>query len=140
MIELAKKLLRKFHRFITYGIMGVLNTIIDYIVFIAAYELFNIPISISQSIGFLSGSVCGYLLNSNVTFKEGKGRTKGQSLQYIGVDIVLTVLSSIFMHWVEEQQLPVYIIRIAMTAAIALIHYTIYKYFVFRIRKEDHKE
>lgn len=140
MIQWILKMLRRFRRIITYGVMGVANTVVDYAIFVLAYEVLKIPISISQSIGFISGSVCGYLLNSNVTFREGKGRTKAQSVQYVGVDVVLTVLSSLFMHWVEEQELPIYLIRIAMTAAIALIHYVIYKYFVFRIRKEDSQE
>lgn len=134
------KLLRRFRRIITYGCMGVINTIVDYAVFIVCYEALNIPISISQSIGFISGSICGYLLNSNVTFREGKGRTKAQSVQYVGVDVVLTFLSSLFMHWVEAHELPIYIIRIAMTGVIALIHYLIYKNLVFRIRKEDSQQ
>lgn len=137
MIDLIKKLLHRFRRLITYGIMGVINTILDYLVFALCYELVHIPIAVSQGIGFLCGSVCGYILNSNVTFREGKGRTKAQLLQYVGVDVVLTVVSGAVMHMAEDAGWPIYLTKIAMTAVITLIHYTTYKYCVFRIKKED---
>lgn len=137
MINLIKKLLWRFRRLITYGIMGVINTVLDYVVFALCYELVHVPIAISQAIGFLCGSVCGYLLNSNVTFREGKGRTKAQLVQYVGVDVVLTFVSSGIMHLAEDAGWPVYLVKIVMTAVITLIHYTIYKYCVFRIKKED---
>jgi len=137
MIQWIKKLIHRFRRLVTYACMGVINTIVDYAIFALCYELFHVPISISQATGFISGSVCGYILNSNVTFREGKGRTRAQFIQYVGVDVVLTVLSSGVMHWVERAGLPIYLIKILMTGAITLIHYTIYKYCVFRIKKED---
>lgn len=137
MKELIKGLFRKFRRIISFGIVGVLNTLVDYLMFALAYELIGIPIAVSQFLGYMSGSVFGYFANSNVTFREGKGRTKAQALQYFGVDIVLTVLSGVFMHFVETHGLPVYIFKVILTVAVALIHYIIYKHFVFRIKKED---
>ena len=137
MIDSIRKMLRRFRRVISYGIVGVTNTLVDYGVFVLCYELLGVPISLSQGIGYLSGSVCGYLLNSNVTFREGKGRTRLQWLQYFGVDIALSLGSGAVMHWVEQRGLPVYLIKIAMTVIVAFAHYIIYKYIVFRIRKED---
>lgn len=137
MKELILKLLRRFKRLITYGIMGVLNTIVDYMIFAICYELGIFSVELSQDVGFMAGSVCGYLLNSNVTFSEGKGRTKAQFIQYVGVDLVLAYLSGKVMKWVETTDINVYLAKVCLTAIIALLHYTIYKYLVFRIKKED---
>ncbi len=137
MIDFIKKMIHKFRRLITYGIMGVINTIVDYIVFAVAYNLLDISAGVSQALGFLTGSVCGYLLNSNITFSEGKGRTKAQFAQYVGVDLVLGTLSSVVMEWLEGKGVNAYLIKIGLTAIVALLHYTIYKYLVFRIKKED---
>lgn len=131
------QLLRKFRRIIIFGFVGVLNTLVDYGVFALCYEMAGIPISVSQVLGYMSGSVFGYFMNSRVTFREGRGRTKAQGAQYIGIDIVLTLLSGAFMHWVEQQGWPVYVIKIFVTMAVAVIHYIIYKLVVFRITKED---
>lgn len=137
MIAFIKKLLHRFRRLITYGIMGVANTVVDYIVFALAYELLHIGAGVSQAIGFLVGSVCGYLLNSNITFAEGKGRTKAQFIQYVGVDIILGGLSSVTMAWAEGLGLNAYLVKIVLTGAVALMHYFIYKHLVFKIKKED---
>lgn len=137
MIDFIKKQFHRFRRLISYGIMGVLNTIVDYAVFALVYDLLHFGAGVGQAAGFLTGSVCGYLLNSNFTFREGKGRTKAQFVQYVGVDLVLLAISSAAMEYLEGLGFNAYLVKIVMTAVIALLHYTIYKYVVFRIKKED---
>ena len=127
----------RFHRFLTYAFMGVLNTAVDFIMFFVMYELVGLPIEISQGIGFLCGSVNGFMLNSNLTFLEGKGRTKGQFFQYVGVDVVLVLLSSWTIGLLEDCGVPVLLNKVLVTLATGLIHYVVFKLVVFRIRKED---
>ena len=134
-----KKMLHRFHRLISYGIMGVINTGVEYIIFFLLYRLVRLPIEASQALGYLSGRVCGYFLNSNVTFREGKGRTRAQFIQYVGLDLLLAGISSYVMGVVERKGWPILPLKILITACITLIHYIVYKYFVFRIRKEDEK-
>ena len=134
-----KKMLHRFHRLISYGIMGVINTGVEYIIFYLLYRLVRLPIEASQALGYLSGSVCGYFLNSNVTFREGKGRTRAQFIQYVGLDLLLAGISSYVMGVVERQGWPILPLKILITACVTLIHYIVYKYFVFRIKKEDEK-
>lgn len=132
-----KKMLHRYHRLISYGLMGVINTGVEYVIFYLLYRLVRLPIEASQALGYLSGSVCGYFLNSNVTFREGKGRTHGQFIQYVGLDLVLAALSSGAMGLVENLGWPILPLKILITACVSLIHYVVYKYFVFRIKKED---
>ena len=134
-----KKMLHRFHRLISYGIMGVINTGVEDIIFYLLYRLVHLPIEASQALGYLSGSVCGYFLNSNVTFREGKGRTRAQFIQYVGLDLFLAGISSYVMGVVERQGWPILPLKILITACVTLIHYIVYKHFVFRIKKEDEK-
>ena len=85
----------------------------------------------------MCGSVCGYVLNSNFTFREGKGRTKGQFFQYVGVDIVLALFSGWLMQLASGAGINAYLAKIVLTVVIMLLHYIIYKYIVFRIKKEE---
>lgn len=134
-----RKLLHRYRRLISYGIMGVINTGVEYLIFYLLYRLVCLPIEASQALGYLSGGVCGYFLNSNVTFREGKGRTRAQFIQYVGLDLLLAGLSSYVMGLVENQGWPILPMKILVTACVSLIHYTVYKFFVFRIKKEDEK-
>ena len=131
------RLVERMHRFLTYAFMGGINTAVDYIVFYLLYKLFHVPIELSQAIGYLSSSAHGYMLNSNLTFLEGKGRTRGQFFQYVGLDVLLLVLSSLFMGWMERIGAPVYLMKLVVAVTVGVIHYTVYKLFVFRIKKED---
>ena len=61
----------RWHRMLTYGFMGCINTAVDFVVFFLLYRLAGLPIELSQAAGFLCGSANGYMLNSNTTFTEG---------------------------------------------------------------------
>lgn len=135
--ELVKRLLLKFKRLIKYGIVGVINTLVDYAVFTLVYQLAKVSPDVSQIVGFMCGSVCGYVLNSSFTFREGRGRTKGQFWQYVGVDIALALFSGGMMRLASAAGINAYLTKLVLTAAIMLLHYIIYKYIVFKIKKEE---
>lgn len=131
----------RYHRLWTYGFFGLINTAIDYGVYSLLYYVIGAPVAIAQAAGLFCGSCNGYLLNSSITFEEGRGRTKGQFFQYVGVDIVLALLSGAFMQWAEGRiPLPMILIKVIMTAIVTVIHYLVYKKIVFRIRKDDRHE
>lgn len=137
MIAWLRRQAVRFQRLIKYGICGCINTMVDYAVFAVMREALGVPAGYSQIAGFLCGSVNGYLLNSNTTFKEGKGRTKGQFLQYLAVDIVLALASSRIMDAAESHGWPIYFSKICVTGLIWVLHYLVFKYVVFKIGKED---
>ena len=140
--SLREGFIERWHRLWTYGFFGCINTAIDYGVYSLLYYVLHVPVSLSQAIGLIAGSSNGYLLNSTITFEEGRGRTKGQYFQYVGVDIVLAILSGAFMQWAETHvAMPMILVKVCMTVVITIIHYLIYKKLVFRIRpEEDHHE
>ena len=132
----------RFHRLWTYGFFGCINTAIDYGIYSLLYYVLGVPVLIAQAVGLITGSTNGYLLNSSITFEEGRGRTKGQYFQYVGVDVVLALFTGAFMQWSETHiDLPMILIKVFMTAFITVVHYLVYKKLVFRIRKgEKHDE
>ena len=133
--------IERYHRLWTYGFFGLINTAIDYGVYSLLYYVIGAPVALAQAVGLFCGSCNGYLLNSSITFEEGRGRTKGQFFQYVGVDIVLALLSGAFMQWAEGRvPLPMILIKVIMTAIVTVIHYIVYKKLVFKIRKDDRHE
>ena len=133
--------IERFHRLWTYGFFGCINTAIDYGLYSLLYYVLDVPVSIAQAVGLICGSSNGYLLNSTITFEEGRGRTKGQYFQYVGVDIVLALLTGAFMQWAETHiDLPMILIKVIMTAVVTVIHYLVYKKLVFRIRKDERRK
>ncbi len=128
----------RFHRLWTYGFFGCINTAIDYGLYSLLYYVIGAPVALAQAVGLICGSSNGYLLNSSITFSEGRGRTKGQYFQYVGVDIVLALFTGAAMQWAEGRiPLPMILIKVVMTGFITIVHYIVYKKVVFRIRKEE---
>ncbi len=128
----------RFHRLWTYGFFGFINTAIDYGLYSLLYYVIGAPVWLAQAVGLVCGSSNGYPLNSTITFEEGRGRTKGQYFQYVGVDIVLALLTGAFMQWAEKHiALPMILVKVCMTAVVTVIHYIVYKKLVFRIKKEE---
>jgi len=64
---LSKIINQEFGKFI---MVGVLNTVINYGVFILLFIAFNLIYFVAGAIGFLSGSVSGFFLNRLWTFKS----------------------------------------------------------------------
>ena len=137
MIDWVKKMLHRYRRLIRYGICGVINTAVDWAIFGLLRHLAGLPAYVSHGLGFIAGSLCGYTLNSRFTFREGRGRTKAQGAQYVGIDAVLFLSTSGLMKLMEDRGWNIWLVEIGLTAGGALIHYVLYKFLVFRIRKED---
>lgn len=131
------RLVQRMHRMLTYAFMGCVNTAVELLVFFLLYQLLKVPVEISHGAGFIAASAHGYLLNSNLTFTEGRGRSRGQFIQYVGVDVVLTLVGSFFMGWIENINAPVFLVELAVAVTTGLIHYVVYKFLVFKIKKED---
>jgi len=64
---LSKIINQEFGKFI---MVGVLNTVINYGVFILLFIAFNLIYFVAGAIGFLSGAVSGFFLNRLWTFKS----------------------------------------------------------------------
>ena len=131
------RLVQRLHRMLTYAFMGCVNTAVEFLIFFVCYQLLRIPVEISHALGFICASAHGYMLNSNLTFTEGRGRSRAQFIQYVGVDVVLTIVGSFFMGWIENIQAPVFLVELVVAVVTGLFHYLIYKFLVFRIKKED---
>ena len=54
--DLIKKLFFKFARLIKYGLVGIINTLVDYGVFTLVYQLAGLEAGPSQILGFMCGS------------------------------------------------------------------------------------
>ena len=135
---LREGFIERYHRLWTYGFFGCINTTVDYGLYSLLYYVIGAPVALAQAVGLIAGSSNGYLLNSTITFEEGRGRTKGQYFQYVGVDVVLALLTGVFMQWAETHvDFPMILIKVCMTAFVTVIHYLVYKKLVFRIRKEE---
>jgi len=81
---LNKSIHREFGKFI---IVGILNTTINYGVFVLLFLALNLVYFVAGAVGFLSGAVSGYFLNRVWTFKSKVPIGSG-FLKYIIIQLI----------------------------------------------------
>ena len=55
-------------KIVSFGLVGVVNTVVDLGVFSLGYYLFNLPIVVANMFSWSVAVTCSYLLNSKITF------------------------------------------------------------------------
>lgn len=135
MMEQIKGLIIKFKRVISYGIVGCMNTLTDFLAFTLATELGGLSPSVSQGIGYACGIVCSFVLNRRYTFRDGTRRLWGQMALFLTVNLLALGLSSLLIKALAGTGLNVYIAKILTTLIFMVVNFFAYKFVVFRVEK-----
>ena len=131
---MIRRLLKKYKRFIEYAVIGCINTLVDFCVFTLFSEVLHASAALSQAAGYLAGIVCSFLLNRNITFRDGSGSPLGQAVRYAAVNLVSLGVSTWLISVLTGAGLNRYIAKILVTVLSTFINYFGYKLFVFHIR------
>ena len=86
LINFNKKFLKNIIYFLKFSLVGVLNTILNYFVFIIFLLYLNIEYWISGIIGFFSGAILGFFLNRSFTFSSNINKKNGL-IKYLLIQI-----------------------------------------------------
>lgn len=136
MMEQIKGLIIKFKRVISYGIVGCMNTLTDFLAFTLATELGGLSPSVSQGIGYACGIACSFVLNRRYTFRDGTRRLWGQLALFLTVNLLALGLSSLLIRALAATGLNVYIAKIFTTLVFMVLNFFAYKFVVFRVKKD----
>jgi len=82
-LELVKKLFRivTSREFITYGITGVLTTLVNYISYYLLCNIMGIPNLIANAIAWVLAVVFAYIVNAKVVFLQKRESFKGEAIK-----------------------------------------------------------
>ena len=139
-----KRLIEKYRRFVAFGLIGCINTLVDFGVFTLCSEAVRLTPAWSQAVGYGAGIVCSFILNHSITFADAKKeRAAGQALRFIRfvvVNGVSWVISTVLIQWLTDLGIWKYLAKVVVTAITMVINYFGYKIIVFQIREkgEEH--
>lgn len=101
-MDVIKKLFSsEIWRFIKFGLTGVMNTLVDYIVFLVLSYL-SIDVYLSQVISYSCGMINSYIVNRSWTFGSKKDFFSTQMLRFVVVNLSL-LLISLGVLWLGSQ-------------------------------------
>ena len=129
------RLIRNYQRFLTFAVVGGINSGVDAAVFALIYLTTALPIPVVQAISYVAGVISSFILNRNITFRDGaQSQLSREAVLFIAVNLVSWAASIIGIHFLTLAGLSTVIAKILITALAGLINYFGFKIFVFRVK------
>ena len=130
MINLIKKLLSKYEKFIKFTIVGFGNLFISLITYYILV-FFSINYQIANIGGFITGSLNGYIWNKIWVFKNSK-RSVSSIMKFYFAYLSTWLLSALLLYvWVEKMKISDKIAPVINVFITTPINYLLNKYWVF---------
>lgn len=149
---------------IRFGLVGVVNTVVDYVTFITLTIVFHIPLAHVWMAKYPSSAVgmaVSFVLNRHFVFRASAQRARGQAFRFIaatliGIFVIQNLLTQLFASKVQffgiEAFHVVDVIGVSRTFTIKTVAFALgavasivwnflaYKYWVFRPGQDERME
>lgn len=117
-----------------FSLVGVSNTLIDFLIFTLFHGLIGLNFIVSQILGYSCGISNSFILNKKWTFsKTNSNKKTGHELfQFIVVNLISLIITLITMNFlVNSLGLNIYISKIIVTFVVQITNFLSYKMWVF---------
>ena len=120
-------------KIVSFGLIGVVNTVVDFGIFSLGYYLFGLPIVVANLISWAFAVTCSYVLNSRITFSIDRRREftiksyfafLAAQLTGFAANTATVVIASHFM--------PVLFGKVLAIGASFLVNFSLSHFVVFR--------
>lgn len=118
-----------------FSLVGVSNTIIDFLMFTILHGVFGVNYIVSQVSGYSFGVINSFLFNKKWTFNDNNSskRTVYELIQFVIVNLISLVVTVIAMKFlVKNFNINVYISKIIVTFIAQIVNFICYKFWVFK--------
>ena len=132
-MELIKNLFLRFRRAISFSLIGIINTGVDFLTFTICFELLNLTEGISHTLGYIAGVVCSFIMNRTITFKDGGRSLRFQMFLFIIINLISWRVTTSLIVLLTDRGLNAYLAKFFVTGISMLINYFGYKKLVFKV-------
>jgi putative flippase GtrA len=120
---------------LSFGLVGLVNSAVDFAVFSFAYYYLGLPIIVANSMAWVVAVSGSYVMNSTITFAAESGRKLGFS-QYLGFALsqVAGFLANTLTVWclVELAHVPAWAAKLAAILVSFGVNFSLSHFVVFR--------
>ena len=135
-MQKIKELIKKYEELIKYLIIGVLTTVINYIVFAILVNVVKIDMHVSNIIAWVVSVIFAYFTNKLFVFES-----KSFDLEVLGKEILAFGMARIFSLLLEEVILFIFvdklgmeklIIKLIANIIVIIVNYILSKFIIFK--------
>lgn len=116
-----------------FAVVGVSNTLVDFIVFFLLEGLIG---PIAQIAGYAAGTANSYYWNRRWTFKTDQPRQKGELTRFLVVNLTVALLTAALLTLLHLF-MPVWAAKVLVTVPGMALNYMLSKVWVFRPAAND---
>lgn len=130
-----KELYEKYKSIIKFGIVGCINTGVDFITFTLLFSMFGIDKLVCQVGGYSMGIINSFVLNKLWTFndKKEKTNTAAQFIKFVVTNMISLGVSLVGLNILSNKlYINVYVSKIIVTLFLQVFNYFVYKVFIFK--------
>lgn len=119
-------------RFIKFGATGILNTLVDYLLFALLAQVFMLNVYFSQVCGYLAGMLNSYLINRRWTFQTKQNFFSLQFFKFILSNLFVLVISVFLLKFFLDFSIPVLLAKLFTVCITMGVNFLISRLWVFR--------
>jgi putative flippase GtrA len=120
-------------KMVSFGVIGLGNTVIDLAVFSLAYQVLNLPLVPANVLAWLVAVSCSYVMNTMITFRAESGRVLRRKDYFSFVASgVLGVIATTTTLVVLSNFMPVIGAKLVSIVAGFVVNFTMSHFVVFR--------
>ena len=129
--------MKKWLVFIKFGLVGSLNTIIDFIVF-AILTSVGANFLVAQILSYSCGLLNSYFVNRTWTFKQTKKASMGEFMRFLAVNVVtLSITLYLLDLFYTKQGMNLFLSKLLVTAIGTIVNFIGTKMLVFTKEKTE---
>jgi putative flippase GtrA len=122
-------------KMISFGVIGLGNTVIDLGVFTFAYKVLGLPLVPANIMAWLVAVSCSYVMNTMITFRAESGRVLRRKDYFSFVASgILGVIATTTTLVVLSHFVPVYAAKLVSILAGFVVNFTMSHFVVFRTK------
>ena len=122
-------------KFLKFGVTGVLNTAVDFLIYTLLVTFAGANIFLSQVLGYACGTLNSYVINRSWTFRSKKKFFSGEMVKFIVVNLITLAVSLLVMGWLTSiLDLGKILLKLPVTGVTIILNFLLSRLWVF---KED---
>ncbi|KOF57858.1 hypothetical protein AGR56_16810 [Clostridium sp. DMHC 10] len=130
-----KQLYKKYKSIIKFGIVGCINTGVDFLTFTLLLSIFGIDKLVCQVGGYSMGVINSFVLNKLWTFNDKKEKVNPivQFAKFVITNITSLGISLVGLNILSNKlYINVYVSKVIVTLFLQVFNYVVYKLFIFK--------
>ncbi|MDB5654500.1 MAG: GtrA-like protein [Tardiphaga sp.] len=125
-------------KMISFGVIGVGNTVIDLAIFSLAYSVLAVPLVASNILAWLVAMSISYVMNTMITFRAESGRVlRRKDYLSFAASGILGVIATTATLVVLSHFMAVILAKLASILAGFVVNFTMTHFVVFRQKKPE---